>query len=93
MTKVPKKGAWYSCIFICAVSFFLDIEALTLIISLGNLLNYSFVNAGVIALRFRPLSDGEGEIMRHKNERYAWFYLVISFLFAMSMSNGWDSGI
>ena len=57
-TKVPVKGAWITCIFVCIVCFFLNLEELSKIISLGNLLNYSFVNAGVIALRFRdPTPD------------------------------------
>jgi amino acid transporter len=50
---VPVKGAWYTCFFVCLVCFFLDLEELAKIVALGNLLNYSFVNAGVIALRFR----------------------------------------
>ncbi len=62
ITKVPVKGAWYSCIFVSLVCFFLDLEELSKIISLSNLINYSFVNAGVIALRFRPQQDEVIEI-------------------------------
>ena len=52
-TKVPVKGAWITCFFVCLVCFFLNLEDLANIISLGNLISYSFVNAGAIALRFR----------------------------------------
>lgn len=54
VTKVPRKGSWIVCAFVSFVCFFLNLDALAKIISLGTLLNYSFVNTGVIALRFRP---------------------------------------
>ena len=112
IAKIPKKGAWYTCVFVCVVCFFLDLEKLSKIISLGNLLNYSFVNAGVIALRFRPkatvqqasnygaadasdnsMDGGAGgyvEVHRGKNEKFAWVFLVIAFMFAMAYGQGYD---
>ena len=53
VTKVPKKGAWIMCVAVCIICFFLDLEAMTIIISLGNLLSYSLVNLAVIVLRMR----------------------------------------
>jgi amino acid transporter len=62
-TKVCVKGAWLTCVFVCIISFFLNLEELTKIISLGILLNYSFVNAGVMALRFRsPNPEAKNKI-------------------------------
>jgi APA family basic amino acid/polyamine antiporter len=55
--KVPVKGGWIICFFICLVSFFLDLEAITKIISVGNLMTYTVVNMAVIALRFRDTDN------------------------------------
>mmetsp|Transcript_21360 Transcript_21360/g.20509 ORF Transcript_21360/g.20509 Transcript_21360/m.20509 type:complete len:246 (-) Transcript_21360:436-1173(-) len=52
-TKVPAKGAWISCFFICLCSFFLNLETITRLIALGNLSNYCLVNMALISLRFR----------------------------------------
>ena len=53
ITKIPIKGAWISCFVICFLSFVLNLEELTFMISLENLLTFSFIDAGVIALRYR----------------------------------------
>ncbi len=53
ISSVPVKGAWVSCIAVCALAFFMDIEELTFLISIENLLTYSLVNGGVLAMRFR----------------------------------------
>lgn len=89
MTKVPVKGAWYTCIFVSLVCFFLDLEQLSKIISLSNLISYSFVNAGVIALRFRPKQDEVIEVSRGRHEKYAWLFLVLAFITTMSSTWGW----
>lgn len=52
-TKVPVIGAWICCFFECLISFFLDLETLVKIVSLGNLLTYAFVTAGALSLRYR----------------------------------------
>jgi APA family basic amino acid/polyamine antiporter len=83
---VPIKGAWISCIAMSFISFFLDLEQLTKLISIGNLTIYSFVCAGVIALRFRG-EDSVGK--RVKNEKYAWYYFVSAFCFALSLGYRW----
>ena len=53
ITHVPVKGSWVSCIFVCLAAIFLNVEELTFVISIENLVTYSFVNAGLLALRFR----------------------------------------
>lgn len=53
ITHVPVKGSWVSCIFVCLAAIFLNVEELTFVISIENLFTYSFVNAGLLALRFR----------------------------------------
>jgi len=94
---VPKKGAWYTCAFVCIVGFFLNLDKLSKIISMGTLLSYSFVNAGVIALRFREErfqeedSYGLKVAVKSKNELYAWIFVALSFLFAMSIGHQWDT--
>ena len=85
MTKVPVKGAWISCFFVSFVCFFLDLEELSKIISLGNLLSYSVVNAGAIALRFREPETASLEVSRSKPEIFAWLYILFAFLFSMSV--------
>jgi len=52
--KVPVVGQWWVCLFASLISFFLNLEQLTKLVSLGNLMTYAFVDAGVIALRLRP---------------------------------------
>ena len=59
-------------------AFFLDLEAISKIISCGNLTTYSFVTACGIALRFR---DRDTQITdRSPNEVYVWLFLVSSFV-------------
>jgi len=64
---------------VCLVSVLLNVEELTFVISIENLFTYSFVNAGLLALRFR-----EKPAERHPNEWYAWAYLVLAFFFSLS---------
>lgn len=47
VSKVPVKGAWYTCVFVCLVCFFLNLEELSKVISLGDLLNNSVVAVGI----------------------------------------------
>ena len=48
-----KKGAWVVLAIISFPAFFLNLEQITKVISVGNLMNYSFVSACGVALRFR----------------------------------------
>ena len=50
---MPVKGSWIVVFFMAIPAFMLDLEAITKVISCGNLLTYSFVSACGIALRFR----------------------------------------
>ena len=52
-THVPVAGAWLCFLFLAIPTFMLDLEAITKVISCGNLLTYSFVTACGVALRFR----------------------------------------
>ena len=83
-THVPTKGSWISCIFVCLVSVLLNVEELTFVISIENLFTYSFVNAGLLALRFR-----ENPAERHPNEWHAWAYMILAFLFSLSWGYDW----
>ena len=69
----------------CFVSFFLDLEALTKLVAVGNLMTYAFVHSAVIALRFRP----SGSTERLSSEKWAWGYFVIAFLFSLSIGYSW----
>ena len=84
--NVPVKGAWICCIFVCLVCFFLNLEELSKVISLGCLMNYCIINAGLIALRFRrPQEPGQLDIIRSKEEIYPFIYMVFAFIFGMSL--------
>jgi APA family basic amino acid/polyamine antiporter len=78
-THVPIKGAWVSCIAICLLSIFLDVEELTFIISIENLFTFSITNCGLIALRFR-----DDQSVRHPNEKWAWYFMMMAFAFSIS---------
>lgn len=82
--KVPIKGAWISCFCICLISFFLDLEALTKLICIGNLINYAVVNMAVIALRFRGEECQKAGLRAWHKERIAWLYFVMALLFSLS---------
>ena len=53
VTHVPVKGSWITSFLVIVLSVLLDVEELTFILSVENLLTYSLVNAGVLCLRFR----------------------------------------
>ncbi len=53
ITHVPVKGSWITSFLVIVLSVLLDVEELTFILSVENLLTYSLVNAGVLCLRFR----------------------------------------
>lgn len=85
VTKVPAKGAWITCLFMGIVSFFLNLEELTFLVSIGNLITYAIVHAAVMVLRFRE----SGSVERTKPEKFVWFYMVFAFFFALSFGYGW----
>ena len=63
------------------LAFLLDLEQLTRIVSIGNLITYGFVTACGIALRFRQPKTQSG--VRSPNEIYMWMYVVSAFITAM----------
>lgn len=67
----------------------MDLEHIAKVVSLGNLISYSFVNAAVIALRYRQ-PPRNGHYVKAANEKYAWLYLVSAFVFSLSFGYGID---
>ena len=61
-TKVPVKGAWIALIPICLSAFCLNLKQLASLCSLCNLMTYSFIDAGVLALRLKkaPVTNSTG---------------------------------
>jgi amino acid transporter len=52
-TRIPVKGSWIVFIVVAIPAFFMDLEAITKLISMGNLFMYSFVSCIGIELRYR----------------------------------------
>ena len=52
-TRIPVWGSWIVFILVAIPAFFMDMEAITKLISMGNLLMYNFVSGCGIVLRFR----------------------------------------
>lgn len=78
VTRIPVKGSWLVTIPIGLLAFFLDLEQITKIISMGNLLTYSFVSGCGIALRFRESNQTS------ENEKWVWAFLFSSFFAVIS---------
>lgn len=55
--KIPIKGAWLSIIPICIAAFFMNLKELAQLCSLCNLMTYAFIDAAVIALRLKGVTD------------------------------------
>ena len=75
VTRIPVAGAWLVTIPIGLLAFFLDLEQITKIISIGNLLMYNFVSGCGIALRLRDYP-----LQRSPNELWVWAFLTVSFV-------------
>ena len=73
-----------SCIAVCILAVILDVEELTFIISIENLFTFSITNSGLMALRFREHPE-----KRHSNEKFAWYYMVLAFVFSLSWGYSW----
>ena len=57
VTQVPRKGILVTGVVTALLACFVPLEALANLISLGTLMVFTFVNAGVILLRFRTVSE------------------------------------
>ena len=79
------KGAWLVFFAMSFPAFFLNLEQITKVISVGNLMNYSFVSACGIALRFRQ-RDTQTTV-RSDNEKFVWLFLASSLIFAVVFIN------
>ena len=69
------------CAIASLLAFLLDLEQLTRIVSIGNLITYGFVTACGISLRFRQPETQSS--VRSPNEIYMWIYVVSAFITAM----------
>ena len=66
-------------------AFFLDLEAITFVVSLSNLLVFSFMSACGIALRFR---DEVAKEAYSSKEIIVWIYFLLSFGVACCLRQG-----
>ena len=64
----------------------MDLEAITKLISMGNLLMYSFVTGCGIALRFRQRETQNS--VKSPNEIWVWSYLIVSLFAVISLLKG-----
>ena len=55
--KVPVKGAWIAIIPIAVAAFLMNLKQLAQLCSLCNLMTYAFINAAVIALRLKGITN------------------------------------
>lgn len=69
VTKVPSKGIKVTGIVCAFLACFVPLEALANLISLGTLMVFTFVDAGVILLRLRRISDAACASARSYNEK------------------------
>jgi len=86
VTRIPVAGAWLVTIPIGLLAFMLDLEQITKIISMGNLLMYSFVTGCGIALRFRKQT---APTVRTPEENWVWLFLVVAFFAAEATMKEW----
>lgn len=84
-TGVAVYSIWIVCGLISIPAFFLNLEQITKVISVGNLMNYSFVSACGVALRFRD-RDTQTTV-RAPKEIYVWLYLASSFILSVVILN------
>ena len=88
---MPSKGAWIVCAIASFLAFFLDLEQLTRIVSIGNLLTYGFVTACGIALRLRQPETQSS--VRSTSEIYVWIYVASAFITAMFFMKATTQGM
>ena len=62
-------------VIVAIPAFFMDLEAITKLISIGNLFMYSFVTCCGIVLRFRERSS---QSVKSPDEVWVWAFLVVS---------------
>ena len=84
-TGVAVKSVWVVFAIMSVPAFLLNLEQITKVISVGNLMNYSFVQSCGIALRFRDRETQTTE--RSDKESYVWCYLISSFILAILILN------
>lgn len=92
ITMIPVKGGWITGITICIICFFLDLEPIAKVISLGSLVPYSFVNLSMLSLRFRKTDkfrqyDVFPTAYSDKVDRLLFVYMFCAFMFAFSVNN------
>ena len=55
--KVPVKGSWLQIIPICLLAFCMNLTQLAKLCSLSNLMTYAFIDAAVIGLRLKNVTN------------------------------------
>lgn len=69
VTQVPSAGIWATGIATGMLACFAPLEGLANLISLGTLMVFTFVDAGVILLRLRTIAETEARAMVSKADR------------------------
>jgi amino acid transporter len=72
-------------IVVIIVAVLKDLESIANLISVTNLITYSFVSACGLALRYRPDSPTNQTSLLGGEDRWVWFFMVSSYISAMFM--------
>ena len=78
--NVPTWNIYIHCIILGLISFFADLEQLSRVISLGNLLSYSVINGSCIALR-----HVKGDEERSDMDGFVWLFIFAAVVFGLGM--------
>lgn len=90
-TKVPVYGIWISAVPISIAAFCMNLKSLTILISLGNLLTYAFIDTAVIALRIQ--NSSESGKMSVLGKVCPWTFFAFSMLSATAIQGEWSAPV
>mmetsp|Transcript_428 Transcript_428/g.1104 ORF Transcript_428/g.1104 Transcript_428/m.1104 type:complete len:641 (+) Transcript_428:251-2173(+) len=68
-TQVMTEGIWATGVVAAILACFIPLEALANLISLGTLMVFTFVDAGVILLRMQNLAEAKFDSLQHPQQR------------------------
>ena len=57
-TNIPTCNVWINCFLLSVIAFVANLDLLSKVISLSNLMIYSLVNCVCMSMRYRPLVNG-----------------------------------
>ena len=97
LTRVPRVGIWVTAIVTALLACFVPLDALANLISLGTLMVFTLVDAGVIILRLRQLDERTGHLSTPtltETTRWVVVFLlaVLSMAMLLSHAEGHGSG-